>query len=113
MMSSINSLEWHAGQEGLTLQATSLNNGMLVRSIKTALQVLFYVPAQINRYLDRLDEAPVDYRKQVLHENRQALQSGRHRHIPARVWRRRSALLIQMEAKQSTELHPGLAKHSG
>ncbi len=107
MMRSINTLEWHAGQEGF-----SLNNGMFVRALKSALQLLLYVPLQFNRYLDRLDESPAEYSQRVLHANRQSLQSGRHQHIPARVWRRRSALLVLMDDNRTVAAHSVPANHS-
>ena len=99
-MRSINTLEWHAGQATLPLKTVSLSNTMLVKLAKYTLQVLFYVPYQFNKYLDSLDAAPNNYRKQIMHENHESLQSAKHQHIPTRVWKRRSALLTILEEQQ-------------
>ena len=98
-MRSINNLDWHVGQAGVSLKSISLNTTLLVKLAKPVLKGLLFVPYQINRYLDSLDVAPNPYRKHVT-ESRDSVKYDRHQHIPSRVWQRRSELITAIEEQQ-------------
>lgn len=101
-MRSINTLQWQEETTALSMNVIGLDNTLLVKTGKFALKALLYLPYQFNRFLDSLDDAPNPYRKQA-RDAHTTEQDDRHRHIPSRVWQRRSALITALEEQQELE----------
>lgn len=89
-MRSINTLQWEAGHTEAGLKSITMDNTVLVKLGKFSLKVLLFLPYHFNRFLDSLDEVQNPYRKQA-REAHNTEQDDKHRHIPSRVWQRRSA----------------------
>jgi len=98
-MRSVNTLDWHRGRS-LSLKAVSLRSIPFDRIMRRCLQILFYIPNQLNRYLNSLDYVEKAYCNTSNYHHNESMQRNKYRHVPARVWQRRSALIVMLEEEQ-------------
>lgn len=109
MMRSLHTLDWHSGQS-LFFKPAAATMIPFVRLWRLGCQVLYSTTQYMHHYLKNIEAAHTAYRHLFQHHTADN-RYGRHRHIPYRVWQRRSALLTMLASRQAVQT--GESNHSG